>query len=365
MLKDVTRHDIALWHSPGIGPRTFQNLIEKYNTAEAVYFYAKQQPEQFNFSYDSLLSPQSALVEHALRWADKPNNHIIGLQYSLDYPALLSQIHSPPPILYVQGELAYLSQPCVAIIGSRNASHKGQEIAHHFATQLAQANAVITSGMAIGIDGVCHRAALAAGRPTIAVLGTGLAMNYPKRHSKLQQHIAEQGALVSEFALNQAAQANHFPRRNRIISGLSLGVLVVEAAKHSGSLITAHYAVEQNRDVFVIPSTIHDPLARGCHALIKEGAQLVENPEEIIDCLGPLERSEKIKVESAPVSLDDNPKLRKIFNSLTPGRNHPDEVIARTGLPVSEVLASLTKLELAGYITSDMFGYSQIHQQKE
>ena len=213
-----------------------------------------------------------------MEWLSQPGNHVVHFQDAA-YPALLKQIADPPPLLFVRGDRDYLAQPQLAIVGSRNPTHTGRALAREFAAHLASFGLTITSGLASGIDGAAHQGAIEAGGTTLAVTGTGLDRVYPARHRDLAHRVAENGALVTEFPPGTAPLAANFPRRNRLISGLSLGTLVVEAALRSGSLITARSALEQGREVFAIPGSIHNPLARGCHALIRDGAKLVESGE--------------------------------------------------------------------------------------
>ncbi len=232
--------------------------------------------------YNYFYEPNSKMVDEHLQWlASSKYHHIIRLG-SPDYPKQLSEIPKPPEILFVSGSIEVLHQPQVAIVGSRNASPIGLETAYSFANELSKAGLVITSGMALGIDGAAHRGALEAHYPTIAVLGTGIDTIYPLRHTTLAEQITKQGAIISEFPLKTTPSPANFPRRNRIISGLSLGTLVVEASTKSGSLITARLAAEQGREVFAIPGSIHNPRAKGCHQLINQGAKLVENIEDIL-----------------------------------------------------------------------------------
>ncbi|WP_221899747.1 DNA-processing protein DprA [Bathymodiolus platifrons methanotrophic gill symbiont] len=212
-------------------------------------------------------------VEQDLLWREQKDNHIL-LFTDTDYPSQLKEIPDPPPILFARGDVDLMQFPQLAIVGSRNPSSSGLQMATDFASSLATTGFTITSGLALGIDAASHRGALAVQGKTIAVTGTGLDRVYPATHKELATEIANTGVLVSEFPPGTSAKANHFPRRNRIISGLCVGLLVVEAAKHSGSLISARMALEQNREVFAIPGSIYNPLARGCNALIREGAKL-------------------------------------------------------------------------------------------
>ena len=245
--------------------------------------------------------------------------------------------------------------PQIAIVGSRNPSHLGAETAFAFAKTLSQYGFAITSGLALGIDAASHRGALAANGHTIAVAGTGLDRVYPARHSDLALQIAETGALVSEFPTGTLAKAHHFPRRNRIISGLCQGLLVVEAAKQSGSLITARLALEQNREVFAIPGSIHNPLARGCNALIREGAKLVETTQDILEEFSQLFQQDESNHEAGSQSkldLEQQTLLNRVMFSPT----SIDKLVEQTGFAVESIASMLLILELQGYVEANAGG---------
>lgn len=281
------------------------------------------------------------------------------------YPRLLREIPRPPPLLYVRGDPTCLSLPQLAIVGSRNPSGGGSENAERFAHFLAERGFAITSGLALGIDAAAHRGALRAGGKTIAVMGTGIDLIYPSRHRQLAQEIVESGgALVSEFPLGTSSHASNFPQRNRIISGLSGGTLVVEAAVQSGSLITASYALQHDREVFAIPGSIHNPLARGCHQLIRQGATLVETAQDIVDQLAGLLSYKRQEVRSAKtlqpelfdesVDVKPEPLLSTDEQSLLQALGYdplPVDLLAeRTGLDVGNLSAQLIGLEIKGLI---------------
>jgi DNA processing protein len=235
------------------------------------------------------LKVPEAEVEKVLRWLEQPQHHLIAYG-DLSYPYLLTKIDHPPPFLSVCGHLEVLSEPQLGMVGCRNMSHYGAENAFSFAKALAEIGLVVTSGLARGIDALSHEGAMQAGGLTIAVLGTGLHQVYPREHQALADRIAETGAVISQFPLHNGPLRHQFPMRNRVISGLSLGVLVVEAAQKSGSLITARYALQQNREVFAIPGSIHSVTSKGCHALIRDGATLVDSLPELL-----MELKEKLK----------------------------------------------------------------------
>lgn len=301
------------------------------------------------------------LLERHLRWLDHPAHHFIPFG-SPRYPSLLAQLSDAPAALLVRGDPDALSLPQLAIVGSRNPTNAGQENARQFAAHMSRSGLAITSGLAIGIDAAAHRGALDAGGRTIAVCGTGLDIDYPRANAGLATEIASSGALVSEFPLGTQATKSNFPRRNRIISGLSLGTLVVEAAVRSGSLITARLAAEQGREVFALPGSIHNPLARGCHRLIRDGATLVESAEDIFVELGPLltvmTHAQRMPgpapVETAETSALLPPALDKGYEILLDALGFEpasvDVLIARTGLKADEVASMLLILELEARI---------------
>ncbi len=279
----------------------------------------------------------------------------------LRYPELLAEIHQSPPVLYVRGSVAALAQPQLAFVGSRHGSVQGGETTYQFARYLAQVGLGITSGLAQGIDAQAHRGALAADGVTVAVMGTGIDRIYPARHRRLADDIvAGGGALVTEFAPGVGPHSGNFPRRNRIISGLSLGVVVVEAALQSGSLITARCAAEQNREVFAVPGSIHNPLSRGCHHLIREGASLVETAEDIARELTGWIRGPS--AVSAPASVSPATAAAEVAEPLTESEqqllqvlgfeSHSfDQLSERLELSASELQVCLMQLELHGLIT--------------
>ena len=305
-------YQLALFHAPGIGSKLFQvinnfldfkkvslaeifqqpalfnQLIQaekKQNTDSSslrdseIHLLTEKKLQQFN---QYLRTFEPSIIEKDLLWQEQANQHII-FSSEAEYPALLKQIDSVPPVLYVIGDKTLLNKVQLAIVGSRNPTPTGQETAYNFANYLAQAGMVITSGLALGIDAASHQGCLAAKGKTIAVAGTGLDRVYPAKNRELAHEIAKCGAIVSCFPLGTGPSRGNFPKRNQIISGLSVGTLVVEAALKSGSLITARLAMEQGREVFAIPGSIHNPLSRGCHALIRQGAKLVETAEDIVE----------------------------------------------------------------------------------
>lgn len=287
-----------------------------------------------------------------LAWLAGPNRHLLSLD-DPRYPAQLRTVAGAPPVLFVQGDPDWLLRPQLAIVGSRQATPQGLENAQAFAAALAARGFVITSGLALGIDGAAHRGALKADGATIAVCATGLDRVYPARHKALAHEIAAQGALVSEFPSGVPPLAEHFPRRNRILSGLSLGVLVVEAAPESGSLITARLALEQGREVFAIPGSIHNPMARGCHQLIRQGAKLTETVDDLLVELGPLLPGHPGRrvVDPSSAGAPASGLEAAVLAALAGGEILPLEQLAmRVSAPLADLQAALTTLELSGQV---------------
>ncbi|MDG1820350.1 MAG: DNA-processing protein DprA [Methylophilaceae bacterium] len=282
---DDAKFWIALAQIQGLGNAHLCQLLAKFGTPENVFNATLSQLKE-------VVSPQLAatiergvdidLVQPTLDWLKKEDTHLITLADST-YPQRLLQISNPPAILYAIGQLHWLNHPSIAMVGSRSATPQGEKNAENFAESICNQGLCVISGMALGIDGAAHRGALKSNGGTIAVVGTGLNIVYPAKHRDLAHQIAEHGLIISEFALETPSIANNFPRRNRIISGLSLGCLVVEANLTSGSMITARLATEQGREVFAIPGSIHSPVSKGCHQLIKQGAKLVENANDILE----------------------------------------------------------------------------------
>jgi DNA processing protein len=299
-------------------------------------------------------NPDWAMIDKDLSWLEQQNNSVI-LFNDKNYPSQLKEIADPPPVLFVRGNPDLLSLPQIAIVGSRNPSTLGEETAFNFAKTLSHYGFVITSGLALGIDGASHRGALNAKGFTIAVAGTGLDRVYPARHKELATEIVKTGVMISEFPPGTTAKANHFPRRNRIISGLCQGLLVVEAAKQSGSLITARMALEQNREVFAIPGSIHNPLARGCNALIREGAKLVETTQDILEELNQFyQQDEKLLplTMQSTLDLEQQTLLNRVMFSPT----SIDYLVENTGESVEVISSMLLILELQGYLEATAGG---------
>jgi DNA processing protein len=294
-----------------------------------------------------------AADEQVSEWVDAPNHHIIDSE-SGDIPELLQQIPGPPTLLYVLGNKDALHLPALAIVGSRNPTRGGIQNAYDFAYHLARCGFCIVSGLAQGIDTAAHKGALDAGASTVAFLGHGIDRVYPAENRDLAHRIAEQGALCSEYPLGSPPRREHFPQRNRLISGLSLGTLVVEAARRSGSLISARLAAEQGREIFAIPGSIHNPLSRGCHQLIKQGAKLVESAEDIVSELAPLVghlmQNAEISTDQsvAPAEHDDDYESLLAILSYDPAS--ADQLAENSGLTIEQVSSMLLILELEGKI---------------
>jgi len=338
-----------------VGPVTFSRLLTQFVDLSALFNDPKSAQGVSERSRSALLTPNWDQVEQDLSWFSEPNRHIVTL-YDPHYPELLKQITDPPSILFVQGDVSLLSQWQMAIVGSRNPSASGRDMSYDFSRYLAQGGITITSGLAMGIDAAAHQGALAAKGKTIAVVGTGLDRVYPAMHRDLAHNIASHGAIVSEFSLGTPPRAENFPRRNRIISGLSLGTLIVEAAIRSGSLITARMALEQGREVFAIPGSIHNPLARGCHQLIREGAKLVETANDIIEELGALAgvkaQKEVVQEQATSTEIDVDEDYQILFNNLGYNPIEIDLLIDRCGLTAETVSSMLLLLELKGQVES-------------
>ena len=316
---------------------------------------------------DALYSERVAQgVARALEWAQAQAHALVTLDHPA-YPKALLEISDPPALVYCVGRLELLNQPALAVVGSRNATAQGARNAHTFARALSDAGLTIVSGLALGVDAAAHRGGLQGRHSTIAVLGTGIDVIYPPGNADLAQEIAARGLLVSEFPLGSAAVRQNFPRRNRVISGLTLGTLVVEAALSSGSLITARAALEQGRDVFAIPGSIHSPLSKGCHSLIKAGAKLVEAAEDVLNELTALNRSAPVaslrSAGSTPAaatsaSTEQAPLLEQMgFDPVD-----IDSLCARAGLSAQQVSAELLRLELEGQVAALPGGlYQRMH----
>ena len=351
---ETLRHWLALYRAPALGPGGFRRLRAAFPDPARVLAASPDRLESLGLSPQAaagLRQPDWAGAETDLRWLEATDHHLI-LLGDEDYPPLLAEIPDPPPLLFVHGDPSLLSLPQLALVGSRNPTPSGQRSARDFAAHLARAGLAITSGLALGVDSAAHQGALEAGGVTLAVMGTGPDRIYPARHRDLAHAIVERGALVTEFPTGTPPLPDHFPRRNRLISGLSVGTLVVEAALRSGSLITARFALEQGREVFAIPGSIHNPLAKGCHALIRQGAKLVETAQDIAEELGALcgacaaAGSEETPPETGEMAED----YRQLLDLMGYDPVSVDELTDRSGLTAQALSSMLLLLELQGHV---------------
>lgn len=340
---------VALSLVPGVGGETYRRLLAAFGTPDRIFATS---PSALSAVVDRKIAeavasrPHGEIIERTRQWLSEPGNHILTLA-DADYPRNLLEIPDPPPLLYVKGRQELLQQAALAIVGSRNATAQGRKDAESFAETLSTGGLCIISGLALGIDAAAHRGGLAGKGSSIAVVGTGLDIVYPASNRDLAHRLAEDGAIVSEFPLATPSMAQNFPRRNRIISGLARGVLVVEAAVRSGSLITARLAAEQGREVFAIPGSIHSALSKGCHRLIKQGAKLVESAQDVLEELG---WAAPAQPEPAP-SAEPGP-MPELLAQLGHEPCGIDTLVERTGLTAERVSSILLELELAGRVAT-------------
>ncbi len=355
MNKDDLAPYLALEACPGIGPRHFRRISEADDTSiNGLSRLTKHELQELGFNAEQaqfLRQPPSALIDSVEQWLATDSSHHILTLDDEDYPPLLRQIRDAPPILYTLGNYKLLSDPQIAIVGSRNCTPGGASNAEAFAAYLAGAGLTITSGMALGIDKHAHQGALRADGKTIAVIGTGIDRIYPSRNRQLAYDIAEHGLIVSEFPLGTTPIPANFPRRNRIISGLSLATLVVEATQKSGSLITAQHCVEQGREVFAIPGSIHNPQAKGCHQLIRQGAKLVDQAADIIDDIASLlgYLAEQTNVEQ-PQQQELDAEYQQLLQHIGYDPVSIDTLAERSGLTIDQLSSMLLILELNDHI---------------
>jgi DNA processing protein len=349
---------LRLERTGGVGPRGAAALLEAFGSPEAIFgagaaaLAGQVSPAQARAILQPASPDTERLVEATLRWLDAPGRHVLALGEP-GYPALLAQIPDPPLLLYINGDVELLHAAGLAIVGSRNASTQGKANALAFAEALSGAGLTIVSGLALGIDAAAHEGALRGPGSTVAVIGTGPDLVYPARNRALCERIARAGCIVSEYPVGTPPLPSNFPKRNRIISGLVAGVLVVEAAVQSGSLITARQAAEQGRDVFAIPGSIHAALAKGCHILIREGAKLVDSAADVLEAmaLSPLARSAFATpvaktVATAALSSAD----ARLLAALGHDPVEPDVLLAAMGATPGELSSHLLLLELAGMV---------------
>ena len=349
---------LALLRTSGLGPVTLARVLKIVASPATIFELSTSALLELGLKAETLKQirePNWSAVERDLCWLQKEGNFLITASDPY-YPGLLKHIHDPPVALFVRGNPEVLNSIQLGIVGSRNPSVDGRRLARDFAKTLASVGFTITSGLALGIDSQSHLGTLDADGKTIAVLGNGLQLIYPLANKALAESVLERGALVSELPLDYGPRPANFPRRNRIISGMSTAVLVVEAAQKSGSLITARCAMEQGRDVFAIPGSIHNPMARGCHSLIREGAKLVERIQDITEEFGPMAvvvddiNKQSTQTQQSIKGLDADAKL--LLDSIGYEPVSVDSLVELTGFDVSVISRTLLKLELYGLLDS-------------
>jgi len=356
---------LALHKIPNINVKVLEYILPNISTIAELFFLNAKQLTTLKLpskSIATILNFNWDKVTSEIAWLNEPDHHVLTFQ-SPRYPLLLKKISSPPILLFVKGNITCLNEIQIAIVGSRTPTYTGFNIAKEFAQQLVNTGLTITSGLAYGIDKAAHQGALTQSGKTIAVLGSGIKKIYPAQHKKLAQQILDSnGAIVSEFPLDLEPLRSNFPRRNRIISGLSIGVLVVEATKKSGSLITAKQALEANREVFAIPGSIRNTLSEGCHILIQQGAKLVSSIHDILEEIHISTPSPKFipqkQLRRSSAVLD--PVYQKLLQCIGYEPLSIDELIERSELTAEKVTAMLITLEIKGYIQSTLKGYLRI-----
>lgn len=346
---------IRLERTPGVGPATARLLLHHFGLPSSIFSADVSELQSLvtpAVAQTLQASPSPfvlALIDHTLAWLHEAGNHVFTLADTA-YPQALLDIDDPPLMLYAKGRRELLNRPALAIVGSRNATRQGMLDAERFAEQLGNAGWTIVSGMALGIDTAAHQgglrnAASEQAGSTVAVIGTGIDIVYPSRNRDLAHRIAEQGCLLSEYPLGTPATASNFPRRNRLISGLSRGVLVVEAAAQSGSLITARMALEQGREVFAIPGSIHSPLSKGCHQLLRQGAKLVESAQDVLEEFG--NWASPVQALDADATSDE---VDPILHAMGFAPVHIDVLANNLCMDIASLSARLLQMELAGHI---------------
>ena len=351
---------------PGLGTVRYRALLKEFGSPDAILSASYQ---QLKAGLPGKLAQQIAdnpetpeindRLAHTRNWLESSEAHHVIHFNSEDYPARLKEVSDAPPLLYVIGNPKLLSEPQLAMVGSRRPTPQGRRLAYDLALELGKSGLVITSGMALGVDAAAHQGVLSSYGSTVAVLGTGVDQIYPRNHRSLYSLIAQQGALVSEFPLGATANPGHFPKRNRIISGLSLGVLVVEAEQKSGSLISARLAAEQGREVFAVPGSVLNPLSKGCHQLLREGAVLVENHEDVlVELQSQLEpMMNEPEPEKEIVSENINSQHLNVLDCMGFDVASMDLLSQVSGLPCEELSVVLTELELEGLVQSVPGGF--------
>ncbi|MEW4983594.1 MAG: DNA-processing protein DprA [Cycloclasticus sp.] len=350
---------LALWRVKGIGAKRYLALLELFASPESIFSASTAELRQAGLSAtiaEQIKNFDYRKIEPDLKWLERESCHLM-CWHDDDYPVLLKEIADPPPVLFIRGDRSLLGSLQIAMVGTRNPSPMALKTTQAFAKSFANFGLTVTSGLALGVDQAAHKGALEGNGYTIAVAATGLDRVYPASHKPLAEEIIKTGAIVSEFPIGTQPKPGYFPRRNRIISGLSLGVLVVEAAIKSGTLVTAKHAMEQGREVFAIPGSIHNPLAKGCHHLIRQGAKLIETADDVLEELGHLSsiavgesdaQRAKPALNISPVEGDYVVLLEKIAFDPT----SVDELIAETDFTAEEISSMLLVLELQGLVSS-------------
>jgi DNA processing protein len=363
---DELENWLKLTQVPNFSVVSLKRLKLKFDVGLSKLFaLSKVSLEEIGFNpkqIKAILHPDMSTIRLSLRWLNNANNRFLLHYDHPSYPSLLKQISSPPPLLYGYGDIKHLNNYQIAMVGSRAPSPQGKENAKYFARRLSECGWTITSGLALGIDGLSHQGAVLGGFTTIAVLGTAIDKMYPRRHIQLAEEILQNdGVIISEFAPNTLGRPEYFPRRNRIISGLSVGTLIVEAAMQSGSLITARSALEQNREVFALPGNIHNPMSAGCHHLIQQGAKLVTCIEDINEefqhlILPILDK----KVDKSEKNMSESLASDKLLDSVDFEVTPLDIVSQRSGIEVADVMSQLLEYELRGLVTAVPGGYIKL-----
>jgi DNA processing protein len=346
---DARKYWLGFAQTPFIGPARLRRLVDHFGDAERAWNAAPGELHAVldERSIESLIRTRGRLsLEREMERIDRAGIAVLTVA-DPDYPRLLAQIPSPPPVLYVRGSLLPDDALAVAVVGTRRSTHYGREVTGRIAAGLAEAGVTVVSGLARGIDAAAHHASLKAGGRTIAVLGSGVDIIYPSEHRGLADAIIENGALVSDYAPGRKPDAPNFPARNRIISGLSLGVIVVEAPNRSGALITVDFAADQGRYVFVVPGSVLSDNSAGCHRLLRDGARAVTSADDVLDDLRIGQRREHAAVQQALPLTDGE---RRLMNHINADPQHIDEIVAAANIPVSEGLALISMLELKGII---------------
>ncbi len=357
------RYWLALWRVKGVGAKNFISLLEVFSHPKRVLTATLSELKNAGVSAELAERIQRIDLSDAdqdIKWLQNDDCHLM-CWHDDDYPSLLKEIHDPPPVLFIRGNRALLSSLQIAVVGTRNPSALALKTTRAFANSFATIGLTVTSGLALGIDKAAHQGAIDVSGKTIAVAATGLDRVYPASNRDLAEKIIEAGAMVSEFPIGVHPQAGYFPRRNRIISGLSLGVLVVEAALKSGTLVTAKHAMEQGREVFAMPGSIHNPQAKGCHYLIRQGAKLVETAEDVLEDLGALSLAAASKsfvsdelVSAKTDSLGDD--YLQLLEKIAFAPTSVDDLIEGTDFTAEEISSMLLVLELEGLVLSSPGG---------